>query len=96
MANPNFPANLCLPKQADDESAVLYHVTNFWFTLMDAFSPTQSLSSLKQHFCLLCFSRTLPSWYKSAIFNELYYVADGGTQWLLMDDVDELPSTDIR
>nr|XP_018906932.1 PREDICTED: non-lysosomal glucosylceramidase [Bemisia tabaci] len=41
-------------------------------------------------------STTLPSWYKSAIFNELYYVADGGTQWLLMDDVDELPSTDIR
>ncbi|CAL8325715.1 unnamed protein product [Lota lota] len=23
----------------------------------------------------------LPSWYKSALFNELYYVADGGTVW---------------
>lgn len=23
-----------------------------------------------------------PAWYKSAIFNELYYVADGGTVWL--------------
>jgi non-lysosomal glucosylceramidase len=24
---------------------------------------------------------TLPDWYKSALFNELYYVADGGTIW---------------
>lgn len=24
----------------------------------------------------------LPSWYKSAIFNELYYIADGGSLWL--------------
>ncbi|KAM8960983.1 non-lysosomal glucosylceramidase [Pelodytes ibericus] len=24
----------------------------------------------------------LPSWYKSALFNELYFVADGGTVWL--------------
>ncbi|XP_044735654.1 non-lysosomal glucosylceramidase isoform X2 [Chrysoperla carnea] len=24
----------------------------------------------------------LPEWYKSAIFNELYYVSDGGTVWL--------------
>lgn len=26
--------------------------------------------------------RTLPNWYKSALFNELYFVADGGTVWL--------------
>ena len=24
----------------------------------------------------------LPQWYKSAIFNELYFIADGGTIWL--------------
>lgn len=28
----------------------------------------------------------LPSWYKSALFNETYFVSDGGTVWL---DVDE-------
>ncbi|XP_055381934.1 non-lysosomal glucosylceramidase isoform X2 [Condylostylus longicornis] len=27
----------------------------------------------------------LPDWYKSAIFNELYYVSDGGTLWLTCD-----------
>ncbi|GAB1288438.1 Non-lysosomal glucosylceramidase [Apodemus speciosus] len=26
--------------------------------------------------------RTLPAWYKSALFNELYFLADGGTVWL--------------
>ena len=29
---------------------------------------------------LPCLS-ALPSWYKSALFNELYFVADGGTVW---------------
>lgn len=29
----------------------------------------------------LCLLR-LPSWYKSAIFNELYFVSDGGSIWL--------------
>ena len=24
----------------------------------------------------------LPSWYKSLLFNELYFVSDGGTVWL--------------
>lgn len=27
----------------------------------------------------------LPEWYKSAIFNELYFIADGGTMWLNID-----------
>ncbi|XP_061387409.1 non-lysosomal glucosylceramidase [Musca vetustissima] len=27
----------------------------------------------------------LPDWYKSAIFNQLYYISDGGTLWLLCD-----------
>lgn len=37
--------------------------------------------------CLSCSS--LPSWYKSALFNELYFVADGGTVWTeLPDDAD--------
>ncbi|KAM7541011.1 hypothetical protein Aperf_G00000026473 [Anoplocephala perfoliata] len=34
---------------------------------------------------------SLPNWYKSAIFNELYYISDGGTVWLdpLPDGSDE-------
>ncbi|XP_060922018.1 non-lysosomal glucosylceramidase [Limanda limanda] len=32
---------------------------------------------------------TLPSWYKSALFNELYFVADGGSVWTeLAEDAD--------
>ncbi|KAL2079270.1 hypothetical protein ACEWY4_025014 [Coilia grayii] len=32
---------------------------------------------------------SLPSWYKSALFNELYFVADGGTVWVeLPEDAD--------
>ncbi|KAK7116158.1 non-lysosomal glucosylceramidase-like isoform X2 [Littorina saxatilis] len=27
-------------------------------------------------------NQNLPSWYKSALFNELYFVSDGGTVWL--------------
>ncbi|GAB1606053.1 non-lysosomal glucosylceramidase-like [Argonauta hians] len=27
-------------------------------------------------------NKDLPAWYKSALFNELYYVSDGGTVWL--------------
>lgn len=37
----------------------------------------------------------LPDWYKSAIFNELYYIADGGSVWLTVDDAD-LPYDDPR
>uniref|UniRef100_A0A665US71 Non-lysosomal glucosylceramidase n=1 Tax=Echeneis naucrates TaxID=173247 RepID=A0A665US71_ECHNA len=33
--------------------------------------------------------KSLPSWYKSALFNELYFVADGGTVWTeLSEDAD--------
>ncbi|CAH1113965.1 unnamed protein product [Psylliodes chrysocephalus] len=28
----------------------------------------------------------LPDWYKGALFNETYYISDGGTLWLLLDD----------
>ena len=28
-----------------------------------------------------CFSE-LPAWFKSALFNELYFISDGGTVWL--------------
>ncbi|XP_034935399.1 non-lysosomal glucosylceramidase [Chelonus insularis] len=38
----------------------------------------------------------LPDWYKSALFNELYYVADGGTVWLRKDDNDQFSNTDPR
>jgi non-lysosomal glucosylceramidase len=27
----------------------------------------------------------LPDWFKSAIFNEMYFIADGGTQWLVYE-----------
>lgn len=37
---------------------------------------------------LVCCS-SLPSWYKSALFNELYFVVDGGTVWTeLAEDAD--------
>lgn len=32
---------------------------------------------------------SLPEWYKSAIFNELYFLADGGTVWLQFDGGDD-------
>ncbi|XP_050440390.1 non-lysosomal glucosylceramidase isoform X2 [Adelges cooleyi] len=38
----------------------------------------------------------LPDWYKSAIFNELYFVADGGSVWLLPPKDDHLDVTDPR
>ncbi|XP_066991839.2 non-lysosomal glucosylceramidase isoform X2 [Anabrus simplex] len=38
----------------------------------------------------------LPDWYKSAIFNELYYVADGGSIWLLPHESNELGASDPR
>ncbi|XP_043279338.1 non-lysosomal glucosylceramidase [Venturia canescens] len=38
----------------------------------------------------------LPDWYKSALFNELYYVADGGTVWLRPSENDHFPVTDPR
>jgi non-lysosomal glucosylceramidase len=40
----------------------------------------------------------LPDWYKSAIFNELYYVADGGSLWLICTNTfdGELPFDDPR
>ena len=36
------------------------------------------------HLLPLC--RTLPSWYKSALFNELYFMTDGGSVWFEFDD----------
>ncbi|KAK0095164.1 hypothetical protein PV326_009081 [Microctonus aethiopoides] len=38
----------------------------------------------------------LPDWYKSALFNELYYVADGGTVWLKTDETDIFSDNDPR
>jgi len=32
---------------------------------------------------------SLPGWLKSCVFNELYYIADGGSQWLVLDEVDD-------
>lgn len=39
--------------------------------------------------CCLVHCSSLPSWYKSALFNELYFVVDGGTVWTeLPEDAD--------
>lgn len=44
----------------------------------------------------LCEFRKLPAWYKSAIFNELYFIADGGSLWVCVDEDDEMPVDDPR
>ncbi|XP_030635696.1 non-lysosomal glucosylceramidase [Chanos chanos] len=33
---------------------------------------------------------SLPSWYKSALFNELYFVVDGGTVWVEIPEDDDI------
>lgn len=52
-------------------------------------SPYKILELINKSNCLFCISccSLLPSWYKSALFNELYFVADGGTVWLDVDRV---------
>jgi hypothetical protein len=37
-----------------------------------------------------------PSLFHSAVFNELYYLADGGSVWLDVDPGESIPSTDLR
>jgi len=39
---------------------------------------------------------SLPDWFKSAIFNELYFLADGGSVWLEIDEGERLMKTDLR
>ena len=39
---------------------------------------------------------SLPDWFKSAIFNELYYIADGGSVWLEPPSWEQLPEEDFR
>jgi hypothetical protein len=36
------------------------------------------------------------SLFHSAVFNELYYLADGGSVWLDVDPGESIPSTDLR
>lgn len=38
----------------------------------------------------------LPDWYKSAIFNELYFISDGGTVWLNVEQNDDIDYSDPR
>ena len=40
--------------------------------------------------------KSLPDWFKSAIFNELYYLADGGSVWLEVDPAEKLEDSDFR
>ena len=48
-------------------------------------------------FYIFCSSH-LPAWYKSALFNELYFVSDGGTVWvdpINKDDVSNKPEMQL-
>ncbi|XP_044744306.1 non-lysosomal glucosylceramidase [Coccinella septempunctata] len=40
----------------------------------------------------------LPTWFKTALFNQLYYVSDGGSIWLTLEEEEKqkLPETDPR
>ncbi|XP_065168784.1 LOW QUALITY PROTEIN: non-lysosomal glucosylceramidase [Atheta coriaria] len=40
----------------------------------------------------------LPAWYKSALFNETYFVSDGGSMWFVLDEDEakKLPPNDPR
>lgn len=38
----------------------------------------------------------LPDWFKSAIFNELYFLSDGGGVWLEVEEGENLSSLDPR
>ncbi|ESP03323.1 hypothetical protein LOTGIDRAFT_237752 [Lottia gigantea] len=41
-------------------------------------------------------SKKLPGWYKSALYNELYYISDGGTVWLDPHELDKNFKADIN
>lgn len=47
---------------------------------------------LLNYFYTFILSRNLPDWYKGALFNETYFVSDGGTVWFTFesDDKDDL------
>lgn len=45
---------------------------------------------------LLLLNSDLPEWYFSALFNELYFIADGGTVWLVPSDKTIDPTYDPR
>jgi non-lysosomal glucosylceramidase len=51
----------------------LAHFTD-WETAIDNWQHAITTSSI------------YPDWYKSAIFNELYFLTDGGTFWMEFDD----------
>ncbi|KRT79580.1 hypothetical protein AMK59_7208, partial [Oryctes borbonicus] len=42
--------------------------------------------------------RKLPDWYKGALFNETYYISDGGAVWFAVDEEDaqKMPKNDPR
>lgn len=52
--------------------------------------------SIKFYNKLFFRARDLPDWYKSAIFNELYFIADGGTVWLCVDQEPDIEYNDPR
>eukprot|EP00090_Calanus_glacialis_P001049 TRINITY_DN10747_c0_g1_i1.p1 TRINITY_DN10747_c0_g1~~TRINITY_DN10747_c0_g1_i1.p1 ORF type:complete len:818 (-),score=118.10 TRINITY_DN10747_c0_g1_i1:399-2852(-) len=72
---------------AEAGPAICEHaLTSFseWETLIEAWQePTLA-------------DKNLPDWYKSAIFNELYFIADGGSVWLETDDGERFKDSDLR
>ena len=38
----------------------------------------------------------LPDWFKSAVFNELYFLADGGSVWVEVEQEENLAAQDPR
>lgn len=40
--------------------------------------------------------QSIPDWFKSAIFNELYFLADGGSVWLETDEGEMFAEDDLR
>jgi non-lysosomal glucosylceramidase len=46
-------------------------------------------------FCILYY-RKLPKIYKCALFNELYFISDGGTVWFNVDSNDSISNNHIK
>lgn len=69
-------------------------LVNFTLLIFNVVSkPVKNNLTALYSFC--CYS-DLPEWYSSALFNELYFVADGGTVWLVCDDKNIDPIHDPR
>lgn len=86
----------------------------YWKYYTRYFGRNRDASPALSEYCLLNYQRweeeienwqqpvlsdvDLPDWYKSALFNETYFVSDGGSVWLDLDEADLklLPEDDPR